>query len=257
MKRNWRIVMIIIALNIVLGGMSGVLAQQAPIVGGYAETSKSDPEVVAAARFAVRAESRKQRARISLLSIERAEVQVVAGLNYRLQLRVKVSGKAQDVTAVVYKNLRRKYSLSDWEAGATQADSSGSASSNSTIEQLAKAVAEAYTAESLGSLDAEHPFFGRVKISIENSLGEDTDKDRLVTKEFKTFEKVEQWLKSRARGDNGPSRETMLLRGCKKGVCTYDFGGGILHNHLYLQRIAYGYRTGRPYIKTIFLLDGD
>src|SRR5437870_13562197 len=59
------------------------------IVGAYTDTSNTDPEVVKAARFAIKTERQKVNARISLLSIKRAEVQVVAGLNYRLCMRVK------------------------------------------------------------------------------------------------------------------------------------------------------------------------
>jgi hypothetical protein len=44
---------------------------------------------------------------------------------------------------------------------------------------------------------------------------------------------------------------------CAKGVCTYNFDGGILHNNLYLKKITYGMRGGCPYLKSIYLLDGD
>ena len=92
-------------------------AQQEQIAGGYGDAPKTDPEVLAAARFAIKQERRKLGRQLSLISIERAEVQVVAGLNYRLCLKVKIKGKPQDVTAVVYKNLKQKYSLSSWDAG--------------------------------------------------------------------------------------------------------------------------------------------
>lgn len=255
MKKSLRIVIVIAALSIIFSGVSGALAQQGPIVGGYAETSSSDPEVVAATRYAVKAQGRKQGARISLISIRRAEVQVVAGLNYRLSLSVKINGKAQDVTAVVYKNLKRKYSLSNWEANSNPTGSA-TAFPNSKIEPLVKGLAEAYTAKSLGSIDAEHPYLGTVKIVIEHSLAEDTAPNRFEIRSFKTLEQVEQWLKSRER-DELPTRQAKPLLRCKSGLCTYDFDGGILHNQLYLKRISYGYRNGRPYLKTIFLLDGD
>lgn len=41
------------------GILSGVVAQQDQIVGGYGETSKNDPDALAAARFAVRKEAQK------------------------------------------------------------------------------------------------------------------------------------------------------------------------------------------------------
>ncbi|MDT4895279.1 MAG: hypothetical protein QOH25_356 [Acidobacteriota bacterium] len=255
MKKNWQAVLMIIALNIVFGGMSGALAQQVPIAGGYAETSRTDPEVVSAARFAVRAAGRKAGARVTLLSIEHSEVQVVAGLNYMLRLKVKVNGQSQDVTAVVYRNLKDKYSLSSWEAAGNHAGSSGSASSSSTIEQLAQALADAFTAKSLGRLDAERPYFGRVKIIIEHSLAEDTAKDRFEVRQVRTLEQGERWLTSRERADS-PARNSGSLQRCRKGVCTYE-QVGMLHNNLYLQKVTYGYRNRRPYIKTIYLIDGD
>jgi hypothetical protein len=94
-----------------------VLAQPAQIAGGYGEASKTDPEVLSAARFVIKQERRKLGRQLSLISIERAEVQVVAGLNYRLCLKVKTKGKPREATAVVYKNLKQKYSLSSWDAG--------------------------------------------------------------------------------------------------------------------------------------------
>lgn len=124
-----------------------------------------------------------------------------------------------------------------------------------TINQLVKELSDAYEAKTLGKLDAEHPYLGKVKIIIEHSLGE--GKDQFEVKEFKTLEKAEQWLKSREREDGTPFREIRTLVGCKRGICTYDFDGGILHNHLYIKKIAYGYRNRSPYIKRIYLLDGD
>jgi len=131
-----------------------------------------------------------------------------------------------------------------------------SSSKNETIEQLVKAFSDAYTAKSMGELDARHPSWGRVKIIIEHSLAEDDAKDRFEVESFKSLARAERWLKSREHEDL-PARATMPLLRCRKGACTYNFDGGILHNHLYLKKITYGYRDGRPYLKTILLLDGD
>jgi ABC-type Na+ efflux pump permease subunit len=125
MKKNWRVVMIALvvplvifaALNIASGNGPSAGAQEKPIVGRYAETSNTDPEAVAAARFAIKTQGRKKHARISLVAITRAEAQVVAGFNYRLCVRVKIKGKTRDVTVVVYKTLKQKYSLISWVAG--------------------------------------------------------------------------------------------------------------------------------------------
>lgn len=107
---------IILSAFVLLSGSGTVSsAQQVPVVGDYQERSKADPEVVSAARFAVREEGRREGAPISLVAIKRAERQVVAGFNYRLQLSVKVKGEIREVSAVIYQNLGREYSLSDWE----------------------------------------------------------------------------------------------------------------------------------------------
>src|SRR5690349_11919613 len=91
--------------------LAGLIAQQDQIAGGYTETSNSDPEALAAARFAVRSEAQKLHTRITFRSIKHAEVQVVAGLNYRLCLTVRIKRKTREVSVVVYKNLKQKYSL--------------------------------------------------------------------------------------------------------------------------------------------------
>jgi hypothetical protein len=125
-----------------------------------------------------------------------------------------------------------------------------------SVEDLAKAISEAYEGKTMGSLDAQKPYVGKVKIVIEHSLADDNSKDRFVIKWFMSLAKVERWLKSREH-EAMPARESRPLTRCRKGVCTYNFDGGILHNHLYLKKISYGLRGGCPYIKTIYLLDGD
>jgi hypothetical protein len=124
------------------------------------------------------------------------------------------------------------------------------------VAALAKQLAAAYEGKSLGGLDGQKPYLGRVRIVIENSLGEPDDKGRFVIKSFTSLARAEAWLKSRERAD-GPGRESRPLQRCATGVCTFNFDGGILHNHLYLKKISYGIRAGCPYIKTIYLLDGD
>lgn len=109
--------MFTIGLLSVPSTMAGVIAQQDQIAGGYAETSNSDPEALAAARFAIKKEAQKLHVRVSFRSIKRAEVQVVAGLNYRLCMTVMIKRKTREVTVVVYKNLKQKYSLTSWTDG--------------------------------------------------------------------------------------------------------------------------------------------
>jgi hypothetical protein len=132
-----------------------------------------------------------------------------------------------------------------------------SPSGKQTLGKLEDSLAVAFMAKELGKLDARRPYFGRVKIVIEHSLAGDDDKDRFEIKAFKTLASAEQWLNSREREDGTPFRESRDLLRCRSGLCTYNLDGGIGHNHLYLKKFTYAYRNGRPYIKTIFLLDGD
>jgi len=122
-----------------------------------------------------------------------------------------------------------------------------------TIDQLVEAFADAYMAKALGKLDAGRPYFGEVKLVIEHSMVEANAEGKYEIKEFRTFAKVERWLTDRGEI---PYRAVAGPRRCKSGLCTYD-PGALSHSHLYLKKIAYGYREGRPYIKTVYLLDGD
>jgi hypothetical protein len=124
------------------------------------------------------------------------------------------------------------------------------------IDDLAKAVAEGFEAKTLHDLDAQKPYVGRVRLVIENSLAEDNARDRFVVRSFVSLAKAEAWLKSREH-EEMPGRRSMPFQKCAKGVCTFNFDGGILHNTLYLKKISYGTRNGCPYLKTIYLLDGD
>src|SRR5437868_6264046 len=124
------------------------------------------------------------------------------------------------------------------------------------IEALAKAVAEGFEAKTLSSLDSQKSYAGRIRIVIEHSLAGDNDKDRFVVRSFLSLAKAEAWLKSREH-DEMPGRQSMPFQKCSKGVCTFNFDGGILHNTLYLKKITYSARNGCPYLKTIYLLDGD
>ena len=119
MIKSLRLAAALVALGVVCVCVVVGAARQR--VGGYKEVATDDPEVVTAAKFAVGAEGEKQKANIKLVSVEHAESQVVAGINYRLCLKVQAgdsdddADSTQKVKAVVYKNLQRQYSLTSWE----------------------------------------------------------------------------------------------------------------------------------------------
>lgn len=114
MIKNLQIIMFITAFAMITFGTTICVAQ--PRVGGYSETSKTDKTVVEAATFAVETQAQKDDT-LELVSIERAERQIVAGSNYRLCLAVKSNGKAEQASTTVYLDLQNEFSLSEWKAG--------------------------------------------------------------------------------------------------------------------------------------------
>lgn len=115
MKRRQTILALITAL---LAFTCAAVAAQRP--GGYREIDKGDEGAAAAAEFAVKQESENKGMTYKLVSIEHAESQTVAGINYRLCLKVGYH-KADDdvdttefVRVVVYRNLQSQYSLTSW-----------------------------------------------------------------------------------------------------------------------------------------------
>jgi hypothetical protein len=118
MKDSFRRVTILMALLVVLFSVGAVQAQR--ILGGYSETAKDSPEIREAAEFAVKAQGEKQEMTYKLVSVEHAEKQTVAGINYRLCLKVGYHKEDDDVDTtefvrvVVYRNLQKVYSLTSW-----------------------------------------------------------------------------------------------------------------------------------------------
>ena len=119
MKTSLRVTVILSAFAVVLMFASAGLAQK---TGGYKEIPRSDAGAASAAEFAVSAEAEKKGATISLVAVEHAESQTVAGINYRLCLKVTTSGEKNEadvtitVKVVVYRNLKGEYSLTSWSA---------------------------------------------------------------------------------------------------------------------------------------------
>ena len=104
-------------------GLLGCVAKH-PMVGGYSAIAITNKEVVDAAAFAVNIHQKVMQhptgeppAKLELTAIEGAELQVVAGMNYRLRLKVKVDGVEKDAEAVVWWQPWRKpdpYQMTLW-----------------------------------------------------------------------------------------------------------------------------------------------
>jgi len=118
MKRYLRVITILAALSIVLGGAGLVSAQR--ILGGYQPVARDNAEVVEAAEFAVKEQSRKQEITYKLIDVEKAERQSASGSNFRVCLKVGYHKEDDDVDttefvkAVIHKNLQQEYSLTSW-----------------------------------------------------------------------------------------------------------------------------------------------
>ena len=103
--------------------------------GGYKEISKDDAGAAAAAEFAVSAEAEEPGKSIDLVSVQKAERQIVAGTNYRLCIKVTSQGAdgeadaTHTVQVVVYVDLKGNSKLTSWvtsDCGGDDDDGGGS-----------------------------------------------------------------------------------------------------------------------------------
>jgi hypothetical protein len=124
MKQHLRSIIILAALGVIFGCAGLSYAQTEPIAGGYSVADVKDANVIAAALYAVKKQAKKQGVKIKFMSINKAETQVVAGLNYRLCMNVEIKYKgkktytARLIQAIVFKDLEQKFSLTSWKEDA-------------------------------------------------------------------------------------------------------------------------------------------
>lgn len=86
-----------------------------PMPGSYRPALSSDPEIIAAAQAAISLHNAQPgTSQVHLLSIREATQQVVAGMNYRLWLRVSDSGRTRTANALIYRDLSGHHSLTSW-----------------------------------------------------------------------------------------------------------------------------------------------
>ncbi len=89
------------------------------MVGGFSNADIKDYGVVQAAKFAVKAKNislaRVGKNAYKLVEITRAEVQVVAGINYHVCFEAKLGNNTKNADVVVYKDLQKKMSLTSWD----------------------------------------------------------------------------------------------------------------------------------------------
>jgi hypothetical protein len=88
-------------------------ARPIPLVGGYSRIAVDDARVLKAAEFAVR-EKKAVSPKLELAAILDAQSQVVAGMNFKLLLKLADDGLEKKAEAVVYQKLDGGLSLSSW-----------------------------------------------------------------------------------------------------------------------------------------------
>jgi len=82
--------------------------------GAYAP-AKLTEDVKMAADFALREESKREVIGLKLVSISKAEKQIVAGVNFRLTLEVNKGGSTRVANVVVFRDLKSRYQLTSWK----------------------------------------------------------------------------------------------------------------------------------------------
>lgn len=103
----------------------GCTLAREPIAGGQSTAKVDSPGVVGAAQFAIQQQEKQLRlqpetrgANLRLVSILSATEQVVAGVNYRVRLKVTLNGAEKKAMATVWWQAWRTpdpYQLSAWE----------------------------------------------------------------------------------------------------------------------------------------------
>ena len=102
-----------------LSGISLLAIPASPIPsenlpGAYSTVGLSE-DIKAAAEFAVQEQAKRDEVVLKLSNISKAERQIVAGVNYRLDVVVRRNGSAQKARVVVFKDLKSHYKLTSWK----------------------------------------------------------------------------------------------------------------------------------------------
>jgi hypothetical protein len=118
MIRRILVLLLTVALSMLLPCLAdkGITNHQTrePIAGGWSAASVEEEGVKAAAREGVSIKAKETGIDLRLATILGAQKQVVAGMNYRLKIRVMGAGKQNTATIVVWSKLDRTYELTKW-----------------------------------------------------------------------------------------------------------------------------------------------
>jgi Cystatin domain len=94
--------------------LSAPAAASTPAAGGWSQAESNADDVQEAARFAVQAYAVAQHSRTLYKDVVEAQRQVVAGVNFKLQLQVLHKGAPRTAQATVWHPVHGAYQLSNW-----------------------------------------------------------------------------------------------------------------------------------------------
>jgi hypothetical protein len=133
-----------------------------------------------------------------------------------------------------------------------------------TAVEMARQVSQAFSSRTLSALDSTpshgpqqlkthlKPYLNSFEVVITHSLGQTGNEQ----KSFNSLTEFEAWLSQREHDDGLPDRHSDALQRCQGGLCHFE-QTGLLHNNLYLRSLAYVYLNGQPYLKRLYIVDGD
>ncbi len=84
------------------------------VSGAWGPIDAFSPDVQEAARFAVQTYAVQNKQRVLFKDLTQARQQVVAGLNFELQLSVTLDGAPRTAQALVFRHLNGVYNLHSW-----------------------------------------------------------------------------------------------------------------------------------------------
>ena len=118
--KKLQIAFAIAVFALVFGIAENTFAQSPPMVGGFKTVSVKDQGVIAATNFAMKKIGESEEMKLKLVSILKAEQQVVQGVNYKVLFQTTYYDGGEEyelcLTAKVYRNLKNVFTLSNWDS---------------------------------------------------------------------------------------------------------------------------------------------
>ncbi|MCO6509225.1 MAG: hypothetical protein J5I65_00360 [Aridibacter famidurans] len=118
--------------------------------------------------------------------------------------------------------------------------------------RMAEEVSMAFVMRALDNLEESYVAEAGFELVVADSLGDESVNKQM----FPTLEFTEFSLKRSEVEPGFPNRSQTKLEGCGAGVCTFKVEG-LMHNTLFMKKIAYRIVEGKPKITAIYIIDGN